>query len=562
MDTTRRQAVRVLLAGGAALYLQPWMVGCSSSQLRNRSVVREKQRHFSPIDRTLADIAPRKFFADNPDRSHAVLWDKHVFLKSNGLVIPPPTQEVPLIIIGGGIAGLFSAYLLREHQPVILEQDSHFGGNSKGQSWRDIDYSIGAAYFIEPEGGSDIDTLLRELEIDKLWTIKEEEDPVAVNGSIYKGFWTGESLAGDPAGLAQIEKLSQYFSAVNEGEEIAFPDIPITDPDSVSYIHDLDSLSFRAHLESIVGGKLHAQIDTAIEQYCWSSLGASASELSAAGGVNFYASEFGKIAVLPGGNAAVAERVLERLGEHLPQENLRPSSLVFDVQVTESGVQVAYLDASGAVQCIAAKAVVMACPKFIAAKILRDIEPERVAAIQKLKYRSYLVANLCLGETSLDPFYDLYVLGDGKIDSQNPMAASKEQKVTDVVLANYARAGASDTVLSLYRGLPYDGARGELYVPGAYDRYRAEFEQQILGSILPALQLKPEQIVDLRIARWGHPLVVSAPGLIKGGTIDQLRKPFKHRVFFVEQDNWALPAFETSVTEAMYWAPQVKQALA
>jgi hypothetical protein len=32
-------------------------------------------------------------------------------------------------------------------------------------------------------------------------------------------------------------------------------------------------------------------------------------------------------------------------------------------------------------------------------------------------------------------------------------------------------------------------------------------------------------------------------------------------VFFVEQDNWALPAFETAVTEALTFAPLVEGVL-
>jgi len=33
-------------------------------------------------------------------------------------------------------------------------------------------------------------------------------------------------------------------------------------------------------------------------------------------------------------------------------------------------------------------------------------------------------------------------------------------------------------------------------------------------------------------------------------------------VFFVEQDNWALPSFETAVGEAWHFAPRVAKALA
>ena len=82
-----------------------------------------------------------------------------------------------------------------------------------------------------------------------------------------------------------------------------------------------------------------------------------------------------------------------------------------------------------------------------------------------------------------------------------------------------------------------------------------------MGRFCRYCRLQPENIVDLRIARWGHPLPVAATGLIANGTVEALRTPFHGRVFFVEQDNWALPAFETGVTEAITWSPEVAKVL-
>ena len=41
-----------------------------------------------------------------------------------------------------------------------------------------------------------------------------------------------------------------------------------------------------------------------------------------------------------------------------------------------------------------------------------------------------------------------------------------------------------------------------------------------------------------------------------GGTVDRLRKPFRDGLFFVQQDNWALPAIETATAEASHWPPR------
>ncbi|MFN8389177.1 MAG: FAD-dependent oxidoreductase [Bdellovibrionota bacterium] len=556
MDPVSRRCALKLMAGGTlALYLSPAHRALAES-LQGKAGMPE----FSPIDRTLGDVADAQFFADDPERAHKVLWDKPGFIQSlPGKKLPSPTEKAPLVIIGGGMSGLFSAYLLREHKPVVLEQATRFGGNAKGQSWKGIDYSIGAAYFIEPDEDSDIAKLCSELNLDQDWKLKEEEDPVLWKGQVYEEFWTGESA---PEAKEQFEKLRKYFEAVNVGEEYPYPDIPIVDPEQEQYIKDLDKVSFKAHLEKIAGGPLHQQIETAIEQYCWSSFNASSQEISAASGLNFYASEFSNLILFPGGNSAVAERVLSRLVKDLPPTSLRPGSLVFDVTVTKEGVNVSYQDAQSNVHCIQAKAVVMACPKFVAKKVLSDIEPARVAAIDKIRYRSYLVANVLLKQVPERSFYDLYMLGTDRINFSDVTGSAQKQKITDVILATYAKPNADHTVLTLYRGMPYEGARADLYAPGSYGRYREGFEKQIYESILPVLKLDKQNVVDLRIARWGHPLPVAGVGLIADGTLEAVRKPFRDRVFFVEQDNWALPAFETAVTEALSGAELVKAFLA
>jgi len=66
----------------------------------------------------------------------------------------------------------------------------------------------------------------------------------------------------------------------------------------------------------------------------------------------------------------------------------------------------------------------------------------------------------------------------------------------------------------------------------------------------------------LRITRWGHAIPVAQKGLLKAGVYDEMRKPFQDRVYFVEQDNWPLPSFETALDEAFIWTDVIKSKLA
>ena len=65
------------------------------------------------------------------------------------------------------------------------------------------------------------------------------------------------------------------------------------------------------------------------------------------------------------------------------------------------------------------------------------------------------------------------------------------------------------------------------------------------------MNLKQSEIIDLRLTLWGHALPVSAKGIYRGNIVDRLRKPFRDRVFFVEQDNWAYPSLQTGATDVV-----------
>ena len=559
MTLSRRQALKVISGTGLALYFSPMLFDPRRALAATGESDADFLRRFSPIDRTLEDKAFPDYFGDNPTRAHQILWNKQGFVA--GAKAPVSTEKASVVVIGGGISGLTTAYLLRQHKPIVLEQARRFGGNAQGHSWRGVEYAIGAAYACEPGEDTDILKLFTELGLTEKWKLKEGEDPVALKGKIFKEFWTGETEP-DPKARGQFETLSGYFKKVLDGTELSYPDIPIVDEEKREYVEGLDAKSFRVHLEELAGGALHPHIETAIEHYCWSSFGASSTEVSAACGVNFYAAEFGNLVVFPGGNGAIAEALFQKLTKEISPANLRCEALVYDVAVTDGGVTVSYQDGEGKVRRIEAKAVVMACPKFVAAKLIDGLEQERIDAIRKLRYHSYLVANVCLTNAHRDPFYDLYLLGEGSTKSAQFQEHTRKQKITDVILATFAHADQKSTVLTLYRGLPYDGARAELFAQDSYKKYREEFEKQIVDEVLPLLKRKKQEIVDLRVARWGHPLPVAAPGLIRDGVVATMRKPFKERVFFVEQDSWALPAIETALTEAFTWAPEIEKLFA
>jgi protoporphyrinogen oxidase len=202
--------------------------------------------------------------------------------------------------------------------------------------------------------------------------------------------------------------------------------------------------------------------------------------------------------------------------------------------------------------------VIMSCPKFVAAKLIDKLPSAKQAAIAELEYRAYVVANLLVNRPIKESDYDLYWLGAGNSDSNDVAAYAKNRGFTDIINANFSSPDPLKTVLSFYQAFPYHGGRAELYAQDAYADMKAKISTQIKNEIYPFYQLSDQDIVDLRLTRWGHPLPLAAVGFLDRGVVDTLRMPIDDRIYFIEQDNWALPAIETVVAEAVYWSSIIR----
>lgn len=566
-DLSRRDLLGGLAAGALAL-------GCSSRR-DGRGHTRDgalaprapgSPDASLPATFSLADSSPiapvtgpaTGYLGDSFTRPHEALWAQADFIRHHGGV-PAPRERAAVVIVGGGLSGLASAHQLAAHRPLVLEQAPRFGGNARGERWNGITYALGAAYLVKPDPESALQrTFYGPLGVDKEWR-EAPEDPVALGARVLDGFWDGAS---DPRHPAQFRRAAAYLRHVLAD---AYPDLP-SEPDGAldaTELAALDRVSLRQHLERQLG-RLHPHLDTLLEHYCWSSFGGAMAELSAASGLNFLAAEFAGICALPGGNARIAERLLAELARTLPPDALRPATLVVRVAPAPApdgdSVWVTAADPHGALYTIAARAVVLAAPKFVCRKLLPSAPADQLAAMARLRYRAYVVANLLLDAPAPARALDLYLLGEGST-SRDIRAASDAQGITDVITGHWAQGGhPTSSVLTLYRAYPWDGARPLLYDDRTLPALRDQLSAQLPG-ILTLFGLTPDHVRELRVARWGHALPLAETGHLASGVWARARSPIAGRIFFAEQDNWPAPAIETALTEALRTAPAVTAVL-
>lgn len=580
----RREWLKLAAAFGAASTLP--LSSCASRPLRTQLRQGPTDLGFSPVDRSLPDrVGTERWSGDQPEEAH-----RH-FLGGAGrglsAVSNAPVEEVNVAIVGGGMSGLLSAYWLKDLKPIVLEQAPRLGGYSRGESWRGLDYSIGAAYITPPEKGSRTDKLFQELGISKLGKSNQSSDPVLLKGKLEASFWEGGT---DAAHHQVYEKYSRYLKQLLENQGgLSYPNIPGEQGDVAADVLALDRVDLKSHLVKVLVTSLPPQLEEAIELYCWSSFGARASEVSAASGLNFLAGEANGTVVFPGGNSAITEALARHLVSALPEQSLRTSSTVMRITAEPGGVRVQYrMGSFGSPRTLRAKKVIFAAPKFIAAHVIEGLEAERLAAIKKLRYRGYLVANALLKSAPEREFYDMYLLKSEKAKGKVRTPAWKEG-ATDVTRADFAllstagdgtqgaaqrrqggvtpASGASGATssspvsgLTLYRSIPWEGARGSILDARTLEAERTQLVHQLESEILPSLGGGRSSVHEVRMTRWGHALPVASPGHLSQ-VCPKVRAPFRNQIYFVHQDNWALPAFETCVAESLHWSDRLRQDL-
>lgn len=507
--------------------------------------------------------AAKTFSGDDLELAHKLLFDPAATIKAGGA--PEIHQDLQdVLVIGGGIAGLTVAWKLRDRKVRLLEAHSEVGGVSKSENWQGIEYATGAAYIIDPDPESEDARELAGFKLlEELGLRQKGEDlskkPIAdrrLSGEGTHCIFSNRRVV--PAAEVYTPRNRQFFEHVLDSDE--YPSVPATDP---ALVEALDRVSFRAFLENAalqrkVYGRTVGAISPlgweAIEYYCWGAFGTTARETSAYHGLNFFAAEYGDVLVFPGGNGFITRRLGERIRAHTPQA-IRTGAWTLRVE-KEGDAYVATTWEGGRIHRHRARAAVFAAPLFLAPKIIPSLpEPQRTA-IGSLAYRSYVVANVLLNRPANRIFanrafrngYELtrvHGIDVGKVPAEE---ISGRKVYSDAILADFVTGRhPTHAVLTVYRPYPYDAGRANL-LSLSYDDMEAEIRREVLAGFGPH-GLRAADIEGVRIARWGHPMIVTRPGQLADGTM-RAAAPSQPGLYFAHTDVQGAPAYENALAAA------------
>ncbi len=468
MKRTRRDFIKFIVAGSV-------VAGCPLDELLRAA----------PAGR------PTDVHGEHYNVCHQVR-DGHRFAR------PQVSRRYDVAILGGGVSGLTSAYFLQKYPFLLLEKESHWGGNAYLEDYHGEAYATGSAFEIAGEAG---DQLAREIGL-KLLPVNSP-DATIVNGVLVEDTWrTGLDQLPYPAGVR--ESFKKFREAMR----------------------GIDIEKRREELDNEPLTKYTAGYAPELQQWwdCYgpSNWGARAADTSAMVAIEelqtISGQEPDRRVTLPGGLGAITKRLAEIL---LPRhrEQMRAGATVVAVEPQKNEVHVTYA-LQGKLETIAAKAVIMATPKFITSRLVTGLPESQRAAMRKIRYVPYAVANLIFDRPVYSSGYDTWAPGKTFTDFI----------VAEWVIRKQPGYRQRHNILTFYTPL-HEAERSRLLTEeGCRDLAGAVLRD--FRGLMPGFNVDP---IEVHIYRRGHPMFMSTPGTYTR-IIPAARQPME-RIFFANADS-------------------------
>jgi protoporphyrinogen oxidase len=469
MSTNRRDFIKYVVAGSIA-------AGC-------------------PVDLSLlaAETAPQPAVDGEDNRVCHQVRDGKAF------TLPPATARHDIVIVGGGVSGLTSAYRLQGHDFLLLEKEPHWGGNAYVMEHDGSAYATGSAFLTKSEPAAF--NFAKEIGLEPLPVL--DRDSTIIRGEWIPNTWTDG-----------LDKLP-YSVTVREGFKKFKREIMAIDLAKRS--KELDNIPFSKFLRDYP-----AEVKQWWDNYGPSNWGATSDDTAARLAIDEL-QDIGSDTVpdfytWPGGLGAMTKRLAEILQSKFAA-HMQSGATIVAVVPGKHDVQVTYMQ-HAELKTVAAKAVIMATPKFITRRIVQGLPEKQSDAMHKIRYIPYPVVNLIFDKPVFNKSYDTWCPGNTFTDFI----------VADWVVRNQPGYQQKYNILTCYTPMKEDD-RGYLLTEGS-TRKIAENVLRDFQKLFPGSNVDP---VEVHIYRRGHPLYMSTPGLYT--TVQPLVREPMDRIFFANTDS-------------------------
>jgi len=246
----------------------------------------------------------------------------------------------------------------------------------------------------------------------------------------------------------------------------------------------------------------------------------------------------------PGGLGAITNRLAEVLKPHRADRMLLNATTIA-VSQTRSEAHVTFMR-SGRLQTVAAKAVIMATPKFITSRLVEGLPEKQRQAMRDMRYAPYPVVNLIFDKPVFNKGYDTWCPGNSFTDFI----------VADWTIRNRPGYQQKYNILTFYTPLREE-QRGQMLTEAASRKIAARVLTDF-QKLFPGSDVMP---LEVHIYRRGHPMYMVTPGNFTK-TLPIVRRPME-RVFFANTDSEGpVSTTSTGITAARRAVREAEKAMA
>jgi monoamine oxidase len=412
---------------------------------------------------------------------------------------PPASARHDVVIVGGGVSGLTAAYLLRQRDFLLLEKEPHWGGNSYLMEYQGNAYATGGAF-------------LEKSEVAYEFAQQIGLQPLPINnwdGSMIKGEFIPDTW-GDG-----LDKLP-YPASIREGFKKFRKDILAIDVEKRS--KELFGVPFSNFMKGYP-----TEIKQWWDAYGPSNWGAVSEETAAALAISTLQemtveNRDDERYTWPGGLGAISKKLSELLQSKFSDRMLNGATTIAVVPA-RNGVQVTYMHGSE-LKTVAAKAVIMATPKFITRRIVEGLPEKQNEAMRQMRYVPYPVVNLIFDKPVFNKGYDTWCPGNSFTDFI----------VADWVVQKQPGYQQKANILTCYT--PMREADRAYLLTESSAREVAVKVLTDFQKLFPGSNVAP---LEVHIYRRGHPMFTSTPGLFT--EVQPVTRRAMDRIFFANTDS-------------------------
>jgi hypothetical protein len=487
-------------------------------------------------------------------------------------VFPEPTEtlKVPVVIVGGGIAGLSAGWKLLKSgfsDFIILELESAVGGNARSGCNAITGYPWGAHYLPLPTQES---RAVRELLADfgvligDPWATKPRYDArylnfapqerLYANGVWHEGLWPEIGITQrDQDQYRRFQDLMADFQQRRGDDGRKAFAIPITYSARDPALLALDQFSMRDFLmqQGLDSPPLHWYVNYA----CRDDYGCRYDQTSAWMGIHYFASrdalaeeaDSDDVLTWPEGNGWLVEQLRQRLAPHLVTNTLvwrlleQDHAVIVDAWQPHEARSVRQL----------AQMAIWAAPVFQIPSVCQTLSSAFNTAISEFQYAPWLVANLSLR-------------GFPKQRHGAPLSWDNVLYDSDalgyvVATHQHLTAHSEQTVLTWYQALCDD--------PPSVERQRLletpwhVWAERILADLSRPHPEIRQLVTRLDVMRWGHAMVRPRPGFVWSEARQRLEQ-MQNRLLLAHSDLSGYSIFEEANYHGVTAAENVLKKLA